>query len=118
VRVVVTADAMTSVTEGAKGRQTPGFFTHSNKRWRLPLFCSFATSRSLLDKTLRLKFWRLNVFSGPTAAVGLAKRLLLLPAQRVVGSPVHSAGGAFASLGTIHATSDRPEYRYWLVTIT
>ena len=96
MRVIVTADAMTSVTEGAKGRQTPGFFTHSNKRWRLPLFLSFCDESQL--KTLRLKFWRLNVFSGPTAAVGLAKRLLLLPAQRVVGSPVHSAGGSLGSL--------------------
>ena len=103
--VIVTADAMTSVTEGAKGRQTPGFFTHSNKRRRLPLFLFFCDESQLINKTLRLKFWRLNVFSGPTAAVGLAKRLLLLPAQRVVGSPVHSAGG---SLGSLCKSRDYP----------
>jgi len=96
--VIVTADAMTSVTEGAKGRQLPDFSPIRISIGASPCFCSFATSRSLLDKTLRLKSWRLNVFSGPTAAVGLAKRLLLLPAQRVVGSPVHSAGGSLGSL--------------------
>ena len=84
VRAVVTADTMTSVTEGAKGRQSPGFFTYSNKRWRLPCFCSFATSRSLRDNfTLKILAAQC-LFRSDGSIVGLAKRLLLLPAQRVV----------------------------------
>src|SRR5215470_1129603 len=53
---------MTSVTEGAKGRQSPGFFTYSNKRWRLPLFLFFCDESQLIDG-------RLNVFSGRKAAL-------------------------------------------------
>ena len=92
MRAVVTADTMTSVTEGAKGRQSPGFFTYSNKRWRLPLFLFFCDESQLIDN-FTLKILATQCLFLPTAAVGLAKRLLLLPAQRVVGSPVHSAGG-------------------------
>jgi hypothetical protein len=55
VRVVVAADAMTSATEGAKGRQTPGFFTHSNKRWRLPLFLFFCDESQLIRQNFTLK---------------------------------------------------------------
>jgi hypothetical protein len=82
---------MTSVTEGAKGRQSPGFFTYSNKRWRLPLFLFFCDESQLTNTTLRLKFWRLNaLIRSDGGIVGLAKRLLRFPTQRVVGSPEHS----------------------------
>ena len=92
MRVVVAADAMTSATEGAKGRQTPRFFTHSNKRWRLPLFLFFCDESQLI-RQLTLKIPAAQcLFGSDGGTVGLAKRLLLLPAQRVVGSPVHSAG--------------------------
>ena len=63
MRAVVTANTMTSATQGAKGRQSPGFFTDLNKRWRLPLV--FVLSRRAAARLLRLKFWPLNVFSGP-----------------------------------------------------
>ena len=93
MRAVVTAHTMTSVTEGAKGRQTPRFFTYSNKRWRLPLFLFFCDESQLIRQNFTLKILATQCLFLPTAAVGLAKRLLLLPAQRVVGSAVHSAGG-------------------------
>jgi hypothetical protein len=48
VCAVVTADTMTSVTEGAKGRQSPGFFTYSNKRWRLRLFLFFCDESQII----------------------------------------------------------------------
>ena len=44
---VVIGNTMTSATQGAKGRQSPRFFTDLNKRWRLPLFLFFCASRSL-----------------------------------------------------------------------
>jgi len=71
-------------------------------------------------------------FRSDGGIVGLAKLLLLYPAQCVVSSSVHSEAVPVikrkaASMGhlcksdhiylsTIHATSNRPEYRYWLVT--
>jgi hypothetical protein len=47
VRAVVAADTMTSATQGAKGRQSPGFFTDLNKRCRLPLFLFFCDELQL-----------------------------------------------------------------------
>ena len=74
MRVIVTADAMTSVTEGAKGRQTPGFFTYSNKRWRLPLFLFFYDESQLI-RQLTLKILAAQcLFRSDGGIVGLAKR--------------------------------------------
>ena len=77
MRAVVTADTMTSATEGAKGRQSPGFFTYSNKRWRLPLFLFFC-DESQLSRQLTLKILAAQcLFRSDGGIVGLAKRLLL-----------------------------------------
>ena len=91
VRAVVTANTMTSATEGAEGRQSPGFFTYSNKRWRLPLFLFFCDESQLIRQNFTLKILATQcLFRSDGGTVGLAKRLLLFPAQRVVGSPVQS----------------------------
>ena len=80
MHAVVTADTMTSVTEGAKGRQSPGFFTYSNKRvGASPCFCSFATGRSLRNNfTLKILAAQC-LFRSDGGIVGLAKLLLLFP---------------------------------------
>ena len=80
MRVIVTADAMTSVTEGAKGRQSPGFFTYSNKRWRLPLFLFFCDESQLIRQNFTLKILATQcLFRSDGGIVGLAKLLLLFP---------------------------------------
>ena len=48
MRAVVTANTMTRATQGAKGRQSPRFFTDLNKRWRLPLFLFFCDESQLI----------------------------------------------------------------------
>jgi hypothetical protein len=114
---------MTSVNEGAKGRQSPGFFAYSNKRWRLPLFLFFCDESQLIDNfTLKILAAQC-LFRSEGGIVGLAKRLLLFGRN---ASPVIKMGGltrpplqvSLHNLRTIYASSDRPEYRCWLVTIT
>jgi hypothetical protein len=83
VRAVVTADTITGVTEGAKGRQSPGFLTYSNKRWRLLLFLFFC-GQSQLIRNFTLKILAAQcLFRSDGGIVGLAKRLLLFSAPRV-----------------------------------
>ena len=79
VRAVVTADNMTGVTKGAKGRQSPGFFTYSNKRWRLPLFLFFCDESRLLDNVTLKILAAQCLFRSDGGIVGLAKLLLLFP---------------------------------------
>jgi hypothetical protein len=90
MRAVITADTMTSVTEGAKGRQSPGFFTYSNKRWRLPLFLFFCDESQLIDNfTLKILAAQC-LFRSEGGFVGLAKRLLIFGRN---ASPVIKMGG-------------------------